>query len=275
MAMKAVLTAEELNALSETFQKEYVEREGAYYLNVTPVTIKDAEGKERKLALEDVTGLKDALAAERTRTGELEKKLHQFDGIEDAKAAQEAIAKVKEWGDAPPDEKLKKQIEASKEQLESRYRGEIEALTKRVNEQKGVADRLQQESNRLVLDNAASSALTKLDVLPDAHEMLVEKIRQMCRCRKVEINGQTQYQIDVFDDKGNIRITNSSNSTDPMGIEELTKEMKTGKYAFAFKGTQAAGSGAGSTGGTRLPANMANLDPVERLKAARRAQMGL
>jgi hypothetical protein len=104
--------------------------------------------------------------------------------------------------------------------------------------------------------------------------MMVEQIRNMARCRKVEVNGQTRYVIDVFDDHGNVRITNNSNSTDPMGVEELTKEMKAGKYAFAFKGTQAAGSGAGSAGGVRLPAGAANLDPVERLKAARRVEAG-
>jgi hypothetical protein len=97
----------------------------------------------------------------------------------------------------------------------------------------------------------------------------------MCRCRKVQISGQTRHQIDVLDERGNVRITTSSNSTDPMGIEELTKEMKTGKYAFAFKGTQAAGSGAGNAGGVKLPPGAANLDPVERLKAARRAQAGV
>jgi hypothetical protein len=273
MALRAVVTADEFKTVPEVLQKEYVERDGAYFLNVTPATIKDAEGKEHKLALEDVTGLKDALAAERTKAGELEKKVKTFDGIEDPNAAKEALAKIKEWGEVPPDEKYKKQLEATKEQLESRYRGEIETLNARVKEQQVATERLQQESSRLVLDNAASAALTKAGVLHEAHDMMVELIRSMAQCTKAEVNGQARYQIKVLDDRGNVRITSASNSTDPMGLEELAKEMKAGKYGFAFKGTQAAGSGAGSAGGTRLPAGIQNLDPVERLKAARRTEV--
>jgi hypothetical protein len=275
MALKAIVDAEELQTIPEAIQKEYTERDGAFYLNVAPVTMKDAEGKERKLALEDVTGLKDALAAERTRAETLERTVKTFEGIDDPKAAKEALAKVKEWGEVPPDEKVKKQLEATKEQLESRYRGEIETLTRRVGEQQAANEKLQQESSRLVLDNAASAALSKVGVLPEAHNMMVEQIRQNARCRKVEANGRTRYVVEIFDDRGNVRITNNSNSTDPMGIEELAKEMKAGQYAFAFKGTQAAGSGAGSAGRVNLPAGVANLDPVERLKAARRAEVGV
>ena len=58
-----------------------------------------------------------------------------------------------------------------------------------------------------------------------------------------------------------------------MSIDDLAAEMKAGKYAFGFKGTQAQGSGAGSSGSVKLPANLANLPPVERLKAARRMQI--
>ena len=234
MALTAVLSAQEWQTIPETLQQEYAERDGAYYLNVAPVTIKDAEGKERKLALEDVTGLKDALAAERTRADTLDRTVKTFEGIEDPKAAREALAKVKEWGEVPPDEQYKKQLEATKEQLESRYRGEIEALTRWVSEHKADTERLQLESSRLVLDNAASAALTKVGVLPEAHDMMVERIRSMARCRKADFNGQAKYVVEVLDEHGNVRITNSSNSTDPMGLEELGKEMKAGKYAFAL-----------------------------------------
>jgi hypothetical protein len=273
MALQAVLTAEELKAIPDVLQKEYVERDGAFYLSVTPVTIKDAQGKERKLALEDVTGLKDALAVERTKVQELGVKLAPFEGIEDPQAAKEALAKVKEWGDAPPDEKVKKQIEATKEQLETRYRGELETLTNRVKEHQAANEKLQAESSQLVLDNAASAALGRVGVLPEAHDMMADAIRKMSRCRKVEVGGQMKYGTEVLDEHGNVRITNMSNSTAPMGFDELAKEMKAGRFAFAFKGTQAAGSGAGSAAGkAALPAGYANLDPVERLKAARRAE---
>jgi hypothetical protein len=272
MAVKPVVTAEELKSLSEDFQKEYVEREGAYFLNVAPVTIKGADGKERKLALEDVTGLKDALAEERTKVQELGRQVKRFEGITDPQAALEALTKVKEWGDAAPDEQYKKQLEATKEQLESRYRGELEALTAKVKEGQSTIEKLQSESNDLVLQNAASTALTKAGVLPDAHDMMVEQICKTARCRKVDFNGKPRHVVEVFDERGNVRITNMSNSTDPMGLDELAKELKAGRHAFAFKGIPAAGSGAGSAGSVHLPPGVADLDPVERLKAARRAQ---
>lgn len=274
MALKARLTQEEFKALGEPYAREYFEHNGAYVLDVTPAVFNDANGKEVKIALEDVTGLKNALSAERSNVSELTRQLKIFEGIEDPEAAKAALQKVKEWGEAGPEEKLKKQLEAAKEQIEQRFRGEITTLTQRLASEQKEKDQLIEDTNRLVIDNAASSALTKVDVLPEAHDTMVKEIRQQCRARRIEVNGKVRHAIDILDGNGNVRITNASNSTDPMAVEELTKEMKAGRFAFAFKGTQAQGSGASTPTGMRLSADLSKLSPVERLKAVRRAQAG-
>jgi len=271
MALKAILNKDEFQALPEALRKEYVEREGAFWLDVTPTEVKDSGGKVRKVALEDVTGLKDALSKERTNVETLTAQVKRFEGIEDPAAAMEAIKKIKEWGTANPDEKIKKQIEATTAQLESRYRGEIEALNKKLKDRDTQLTQAQSDTDRLVLDSAASAALSKLEVLPEAHDLLVREIRQASRPKRVEVNGEVRHQIEVLDANGNVRITNKSNSTDPMTVDELAAEMKAGRYAFSFKGTGAAGSG-GSTGGNRKYAgqDLTKLSGTQLMEAGRK-----
>jgi hypothetical protein len=275
MALKARLTPDEFNTLPEHFKTEYKEQDGVYCLAVDPVTYKDAEGKEQTLALENVTGLKTALSRERTAAAELAKQLKAYEGVPDPEAAKVALQKVKEWGEADPSEKLKKQLEAVKEQFEQRFRGEITGLTTRLAAEQKANEQLIEDTKRLVIDNAASAALTKFGVIPEAHESMVREIREVCRARRVEAAGKLQHHIEIMDAGGNIRITNAPNSTDPMGMEELVKEMRAGRFAYAFKATQAQGSGGGSGTNVKLTAETKNLDPVERLKLARRAQAGV
>ena len=275
MALKARLTPEEFTAVSEHLRPEYREQDGAFYLTVEPAAFKDTEGKEQTIALENVTGLKSALSKERTAATELARQLKAFEGITDAEAAKAALQKVKEWGEADPSEKLKKQLEAVKEQLEQRYLGEITGLSNRLAAEQKAKEHLIEDTNRLIIDHAASAALTKLGVIPEAHDSMVKEIREACRARRIETGGKVRHQIEITDASGNVRITNASNSTDPMGVEELVKEMRAGRFAYAFKATQAQGSGASSSGGVKLPPSMADLPPVERLKAARRAQAGV
>jgi hypothetical protein len=274
MALKARLTQEEFKGLAEPLAKEYVQRDGAYVLDVSPAKYSDANGKEITIALEDVTGLKNALSMERSNVGELTQKLKAFERITDPDAALAALAKIKEWGEAGPDDKVKKQLDAAKEHLEQRFRGEITTLTTRLTTEQKEKEQLIEDTKRLVMDNAASTELTKTDVLPEALETMVREIRDQCRAKRVMVDGKVVYSVEVIDRNGNVRITNRSNSTDPMGLDELVKEMKAGRWAYAFKGTQAQGSGASTPNGTRITGDLSKLSPVERMKAARRAQVG-
>ncbi len=272
MALKAIVNKDEFQALPELLRKEYVEREGAYWLEVTATEFKGGDGKTHKAALEDVTGLKDALSKERTNVEQLTAQVKRFEGIEDPKAALDAIAKVKEWGTANPDEKIKRQIEATTAQLEARYRNEIEALNKKLKDGQSELTRAQTDTDRLVLDSAASAALSKLEVLPEAHDLLVREIRQASRAKRVEVNGEVRHQVEVLDTQGNVRITSKSNSTDPMTVDELAAEMKAGRYAFGFKATQAAGGGGSNAGGKRAYAgqDLTKLSGPQLMEAGRK-----
>ncbi|MCL5280481.1 MAG: hypothetical protein M1376_11300, partial [Planctomycetes bacterium] len=249
-------------------QKEYSWRDGRYYLSVLPVTLRGPDGKERTIALEDVTGLKIALSQERTTTHNLARQLRAFEGIDDPQAARNALAQVREWARAGSGEKYRKQLELTEQQIENHYRNTIETLTRRSAAARQENEQLLAQMHRLVIDGAAAAALLRQGVLPEAQDLLAEQIRQRCRCRRVEEAGRKAWRIEVLDAQGNVRITNASGSTDSMGMEELVGEMKAGQYAFAFQGPPVRGQG-----GQNRPGQAENSkpSPVERLKLVRRA----
>lgn len=270
MALKAVISPEEFQTLGELLQRQYVPRDDRYYLCVLPATFRDQDGRQRMLALEDVADLKLALGKERTTIGELTERLKAFEGIDDPQAARQALAQVQEWTKTGPSQKTEKQMEAIKQQLECQYRNRIEALTRRVAAARQENEQLAATAQRLRIEGAATAALTRLGVLPEAHGAMVEQIHRMCRCRRVEAGGKSQWRIEVLDGHGNVRISNTTGSLEPMNMEELVGEMKAGSYAFAFQGQQPQGS---NRCNGRAQSESLGLSPVERLKFARRASV--
>ena len=263
-----MISGEEFGTLSEPLQKEYQWRDGRYYLNALPATFPGPDGKERTIALEDVTGLKIALSQERTTTHRLARQLQALEGIDDPQAARSALAKVREWAGARSDEKHRKLLELTEQQIENHYRSAIETLTRRIAAARQEKEQLVAQMHQLVIEGAAAATLLRHGVLPDAKDLLVEQIRRSCRGRRVEEAGRNAWRIEVLDAQGNVRITSASGSIDPMDLEELVGEMKAGQYAFAFQGQSVRGYGSQNRPGH---ADSLKLAPVERLKLARRA----
>jgi len=109
----------------------------------------------------------------------------------------------------------------------------------------------------------------RLGVRPAAQEALMEMIRQRCQCRRVEVDGEARWLVEVLDGNGNVRISNAMGSFEPMGVEELIEDMKAGRYAFAFEDERVESRGATDHG----PGVTVGLSPVERLKLARRTSV--
>ena len=100
---KTLITDAEFAALPESVtlsrSELYTKTEDGYVLNAEPVKGWDIKPVEKLMA---------ALGSERTTRAELEAKIKALDGL-DPKAARDALAKVKEWQDSPPEARAKAQ----------------------------------------------------------------------------------------------------------------------------------------------------------------------
>ncbi len=118
MALAAVINQEAFDSLNESIKSEYKKQDdGKFILDVTPVN---------DFALENVSGLKSALSAERAKVGDLQGKLTAFEGI-DAGKAKDALKKVEDMVNWKSDDKVKEQIELIKKQLSEKHAGELGA----------------------------------------------------------------------------------------------------------------------------------------------------
>ncbi len=228
MALAAVIKKEVHDSLSDEFKAEYKKQDdGTFILDVTPVG---------DFALENVKGLKSALSTERTNRENAEKKIKAFDGL-DVDKAKAALTKVKEMADWKPDEKVKEQIEAIKNQLAEKHQGELgkkdESLTSLTGQLQKVM--IEAAAIKAIAESKGSSAL----LLP--HVKSATKMHQ---------TDSGEFLVEVVDKDGNARISPATGSTSPMTIAELVAEMKTqDTFAPAFEGTGASGSGASGGGG--------------------------
>lgn len=251
MALAAIIQENVFNGLAEDLKKEYKKQsDGTFLLDVAPVG---------DFALENVKGLKTALASERTTVANLTKQVEAFKDI-DIEKAKSALKKVEEMANWKPDDKVREQIEAIKTQLTEKHKGEMSAKESAI--QKTIT-----QLQKVMIDAAAIKSLTEVKGSVD---LLLPHIRNTTRMRQTDTGD---FVVEVIGTDGNARISPAAGSTSPMTIAELVAEMKaTPTYAPAFEGTGASGTGA--HGGQRGNGNAAGIDfsklnPTERMKKAR------
>ena len=218
MALKLVLDS--LDGVAEDVAKEYEEKDGKFVLQT------EAAGG---LAVEDVTGLKNALSAERKSVTDLKKALKSFDGIEDPKAALKAIKKVEEMADWDPDKATAERVEALKAQLVKAHQAELKAANDK-------AERMESQLKGVLVESAAIDALTK-----EGGRVGLMLPHVLNRVTMREADGK--YIAEVLDENGNPAIGDGQGN--PMTIPQLVTSMKgTDDYAAAFDGTGQSGTGA-------------------------------
>ncbi len=258
MVLKLKLSKDEHGKLPAQLQSEYKpQADGSF--------IVDWEGVDG-LVVEDVTGLKSALGAERTRAKELEKLAERFKDL-DPQAARDALAKVAEMANWKSDDKVKAQIEAITQQLANKHQSELANVT---SENRALLEQL----TDALADQAAKAAIKAAGATDTGAELLFPKVKARIR---VEKNSAGKLSAIVIDEKGNPQITNRSGSQDAMGIGELVETFKK-PYAICFAGTGTTGSGApgkgsGGQGGSNTNVD-STLDPVEQLKQVRNGTGG-
>ncbi len=164
MPLKAVLTKEEHGALPEAMRQYYVEKDGKFML--------DAEG------VEDVTGLKSALAAVREEAKQAKKQLQEtidkFKDIdpEKAKAAQQKLVELedKQLLDAGKVEEL---LKVRTERMKADYENQISAFNKTIADLKKELKTVSLSMAEVLIDNSIRAAAIRAGVLENAVEDVV------------------------------------------------------------------------------------------------------
>ncbi|MGJ4945077.1 hypothetical protein ACQR1W_31240 [Bradyrhizobium sp. HKCCYLS1011] len=244
--LKAVVT--DINTVDEAHRAYYVEKNGKFFLNVTP-----AEGFE----LDDVKGLKTALGAERNNVAVLKEQLKPYEGL-DAGAARTAIERVAAFGDITPDaartavetaERLSKldpakeadriageKFEALKGQLTAQWTLRETELNTQVKNATATVESLTGQLQTIMADSQIKSEVAKANPLDDARdavELLVSKfVKTSMKDGKVVV--------EVLDTNGNPRIKDVNGT--PFTVADLVAEIRESR-ASLFKPEEKRGLG--------------------------------
>lgn len=240
----------DLTTVPEAYHPAYTEKDGKFFLQVT-----GAEG----YTLENTTGLKNALAAERTLRERSDAGLAAFKDI-DAATARAAIASVSQYGDITPEKAQQlaadvarlsaidpskeagKLVEAQVEQArgvltqefttkENQYKGQIDALA-------ASNDGLKGQLRTLLVGNQIKAELGKLGPVEDAQdaiELLAER-----HIKTIEKDGK--FEVQVLDAAGNARVKLDGSNLVPFTVADLMAEIKEQKPGL-FKADQKGGVG--------------------------------
>jgi hypothetical protein len=195
----------------------------------------------KTFGLEDIAGLKAVVADLKAKHQKKAEQLAVFDGI-DVAEAKSAIAKLKELGNIDNlDDKVKERVQAIEEQIESKYRKQVQSLQGEVTKVTGERDKALESHGRSFLESEARKAFTHHKVSPDWQDVMLEKVRAVTKVKP----SNESFTIEVLDMAGNPRISNAQGSTESMSVLELVGEWKTSQsLARCYEGTNASGSGA-------------------------------
>jgi len=254
MALKAIIDS--LDGLDEGLKSHYRAgtadegTEGKFVLAV------DGVGG---FALENVTGLKSALGAERTARERAEGQIAKFKDLDPDKArrALEEVEQLKAIDPAKEADKLANtKFEAAKAQLIEAHSAELQGREQRI----GLLTKTVEE---LLIDAAATAALAEAK---GSVELLLPHVRKHTKVK--EVDGR--FTVEVIDGAGNARIAGSKG--EPMDIKGLVAEMRqSDTFARAFDGEGHSGSGKvedAGAGGRPKNFNPADLvDPAKRTAA--------
>lgn len=220
MTLAAILGKDQWEKLGEDFQKEYIEKDGKFVLDVRPV-----DG----FALEDISGLKTALETERENSKKAAENLKSFGDL-DPKAAKAALDKLEEIKNFDPDAMVKAGMEQREADLIKAHGAELEKISKEATDLRG-----QLQSNLI------TAAATK--ALADAEGSISLLLPHVERFTRMKQNEHGQFVAEVINADGVARVGDGQGN--PMTIPQLVEEMKSkDDFAAAFKGTKSSGTGA-------------------------------
>lgn len=185
-------------------------------------------------AIEDITALKGAITTERSTRKELERKIKDFEGIEDPASAREALEAMQagRLKSSKEIEEWKKSAEAKFAQDAAKIRAQSDGLTKQLRE--------------LLVDRAAMQAIVEAGGNP---KLLLPIVRGAAKSEMTE-NGT--FSVSLIGDDGKELMTRQAGSSAPMQFSEYVNTLRENPdYKSAFAGSGVGGSGANhASGGT-------------------------
>jgi hypothetical protein len=239
MALDLIVDA--LDAVPESFRSLYVQNGDKYKLDVSGV--------------EDTSGLKSALEAERRAAREASKQAAAWKALgktpdeiqalvdAQAKAEQERLTKAGDW------DKLAKQMN--------------DAHAQELNTLKSTLETKDKALAKHLVDSAAVNAIAAAKGVP---ELLLPHIRSAVKV--IEENGD--YAVRVVDSTGSPRVNGKGEF---LSIKDLVSEMRQSEvFGRAFDGSGASGSGAQTSSARQQTKDLSHLPPTERMTAARAAK---
>jgi hypothetical protein len=228
---------ESLDTVDEKYHDLYQEADGKHVLRVNS---KDG------WSLENVNGLKSALAEERKAKSDYEAKLKAFEGLEPDKA-RDALARIEKLASGEPDEQAKQALKAYEDKLRQRYEAESKSVREPLEKAQAEAQSLRTQLQSVLIDRAALESLSKANGVP---ELLMPHVRA-----KLALKEQDGKLITVVmgDDGETPRISPVGDKSDLMTVDELVAEMKSDPvFQRAFNGNPNTGT-AGRNGQAPKP----------------------
>jgi hypothetical protein len=244
--LKAVV--KDINELDEGLRGYYVQKDGKFFLNVTPT-----EGFE----LDNVTGLKTALGAERNSVAVLKEQLKPYEGL-DVTAARTAIERIGAFGEITPEaaktavetaarltaldpEKQAEQIantklETIKGQLSAQYGLKETEWSTKVKSLEDTNASLVGQLKKIKGESLIQSEVAKANPLDDARDAVELLVGKFVRTSLKDGEVVTE----VIDTNGNPRIKDVNGT--PFTVADLVAEIRE-KSAVLFKPDEKRGLG--------------------------------
>ena len=238
---------ESLDNVPEQFRGLYAEADGKYQLN-----------EPFKGVAEAVTGLNRSLKASRAEAKAMKGKvdlsaLSEF-GEDPASIAETVKTRLQELeGQLANGDKAKLNLDKVKEDLAKAHSKDLEKINKR-------SDALQTQLYGLLVENAATTAISELKGIP---ELLMPFVKTQVNV--VEEEGE--FRVFVVDPQGDRRYSGITGQ--PMSIKELVSEMKANeKFGRLFESEAPQGGGTPPAGGRR-PAQQprGEMSATDKIKA--------
>lgn len=184
--------------------------------------------------LEDVSGLKKTVSEERTARKALEKAVAQYEGIDDAAAAREALTQMRAGS-----LKSSKELDEFRKQLEAKVAADLAKKDQTVSA-------LTQQLREQLVDGEAVKAIAAAG---GNAKLLLPIVRAAV---KAELGQDGKFSVTLHDEQGKELVSSAEGSTRPMTLPEFVSQLRTqAEFKAAFAGSGTGGSGASSaTGGS-------------------------
>mgnify|MGYP000853137089 FL=1 len=211
-------------------------------------------------ALEDVTGLKNALSSERTTAEALKKQVEQFKDIDPA-AARDALQKIADLKNGKLDDRQKAQLDATIKELTDKHSKELATLT---------AER-DSALSELYESTVMSEAVSAISKHGGSVKVLLPHVKSSLKL--VKENGK--HVARVVDAAGNVRITGKSGASAPMTADEFIEGLKADKdYMSCFASTVKSGSGTDPKNTQRSSVGGGNADDFMKMSGSQIVELG-